>query len=105
VKNVTKDAHAKKAPLLFLKLDIANAFDSVNWGYLLRVLTQMGFGQRWRDLISLILASSFSRIMLNGCPGRPFAHRRGLRQGDPLSPMLFILAMEPLQLLFDRSTE
>ncbi|KAM0849493.1 hypothetical protein ACQ4PT_053710 [Festuca glaucescens] len=96
VKNVIKAAHAKKHPLLFLKLDIAKAFDSINWGYLLKVLSSMGFGQRWRNVIALLLSSSKSRIMLNGTPGDLFAHRRGLRQGDPLSPMLFILAMEPL---------
>ena len=45
VKNVIKEAHAKKLPLLFLKIDIAKAFGSVNWGFLLKVLQKMGFGQ------------------------------------------------------------
>jgi hypothetical protein len=79
VRNVIKKAHKKKSPLLFLKLDIAKAFDSLNWGFLLQVLTKMGFGQRWRNIISLILGSSTSRIMLNGSLGEPFNHRRGLR--------------------------
>ncbi|KAM0917777.1 hypothetical protein ACQ4PT_009218 [Festuca glaucescens] len=43
--------------------------------------------------------------MLNGSPGAPFFHRRGLRQGDPLSPMMFILALEPLQRLLEKATE
>jgi hypothetical protein len=44
VKNVLRKAHKKKNPLIFLKLDIAKAFDSVNWGFLLQVLAKMGFG-------------------------------------------------------------
>jgi hypothetical protein len=105
VKNVIKKANKRKTPLIFLKLDIAKAFDSLNWGFLLKVLERMCFGQRWRDLISLILASTSSRILLNGRLGKTFSHKRGLRQGDPLSPMLFILAMEPLQRLLDTATE
>jgi hypothetical protein len=44
VQNVIKKAHKKKNPLIFLKLDIAKAFDSVNWGFLLQVMAKMGFG-------------------------------------------------------------
>jgi mannosylglycoprotein endo-beta-mannosidase len=105
VRNVIKKAHKTKLPLVFLKLDIAKAFDSLKWGYLLRVLRQMGFGQRWRNILSLLLSSTSSRIMLNGKLGPAFKHKRGLRQGDPLSPMLFILAMEPLQCLLEHATE
>jgi hypothetical protein len=102
---VIKKANKRKIPLIFLKLDIAKAFDSLNWGFLIQVVKAMGFGHRWHDLVSLILATSSSRIMLNGSLGRPFFHQRGLRQGDPLSPMMFILAMEPLQCLLERASE
>lgn len=88
--------------MLFLKLDVAKAFDSVRWEYLLEVMEKLGFGQRWRDILSILWGCTTSRILLNGIPGKPIRHRRG---GDPLSPMLFILAMDPLQRILDRATE
>jgi mannosylglycoprotein endo-beta-mannosidase len=97
--------HCSKTPMLFLKLDIAKAFDSIRWEYMLEVMQRLGFGQRWRDLICVIWANTTSRIILNGIPGRPIKHRRGLRQRDPLSLMLFILPMDPLQRLLDRATD
>jgi hypothetical protein len=56
-------------------------------------------------MISLLLSSASSRILLNGILGRPFLHRHGLLQGDPLFPMLFIIAIEPSQLLFRKAIE
>ena len=52
-----------------------------------------------------IMSTSTSMILLNGIPGDPIRHGRGLGQGDPLSRMLFILAIDPLQILLDIATE
>lgn len=65
----------------------------------------MGFGARWRSWISNLLSMASASILLNGARGPWFGHRTGLRQGDPLSPMLFIIAMEPLQRMLAVATE
>lgn len=64
------------------------------------MLQNFGFGQKWRNWVSNLLGTSSSRILLNGNPGEHIYHARTLRQEDPLSPMLFIIAMEPLQHIF-----
>jgi hypothetical protein len=92
--------HKKKIPTVLAKIDIAKAFDTVSWNYLLRIMRHMGFSQRWLNWISLCLASASTRVIVNGSPSPRICHARGLRQGDPLSPMLFVIAMEGLSQLF-----
>ena len=52
-----------------------------------------------------LLSTSCSRVLLNGVPNQPIRHGRGLRQGDPLSPLLFVIAIDPLQKLLALATE
>ena len=86
---------------LLLKLDIEKAFDHVNWDCLLSVISKMGFGQRWINWIRWCISTTNFSILINGTLSDFFHSTRGLRQGDPLSPYLFLLVMETLsQLLF-----
>jgi hypothetical protein len=105
VQSLIKELQRKKILTLFIKLDITKAFDSVSWDYLLDLMVHLGFGPKWREWISIVLATSSSCILLNGVPGRYIKHERGLRQGDPLLPLLFILAIDPLQKILQLAAE
>jgi len=96
-----KFLHRQKVPSALLKLDIAKAFDSVNWQFLLGLLSHLGSSRRWNNWISMMLSSASTKVILNGAPGRRICHARGLRQGDPLSPLLFVLVMEVLNHLIN----
>jgi hypothetical protein len=59
----------------------------------------------WRDIVSGLLLSSSTQVLVNGVPGAIIHHKRGLRQHDPLSPMLFILVMYVLGYLISKAEE
>ncbi|KAJ0917796.1 putative RNA-directed DNA polymerase [Helianthus annuus] len=85
----------KKLGMIF-KIDIHKAYDSLNWNYLDSIMSQMNFPVLWRGWIMATLVSSRASVLVNGSPTMEFECTRGLRQGDPLSPFLFVIAMEAL---------
>lgn len=87
-----------------LKLDISKAFDSVNWNYLLEAMKQLGFSQTWCNLIREMLRATF-QVKVNGFLSPSYEAANGLRQGDPLSPYLFVIAMEGFSRLMDLSVK
>jgi hypothetical protein len=105
VRQLARKIHSRKEEGVLLKLDISRAFDSVSWGFLLEILRTMGFPDIWIKWTAIALRTASTKVLVNGSPGRKIAHARGLRQGDPLSPQLFVLAMEIVTLIFRRAAD
>ena len=84
------------------KLDIEKAYDHVNWETLLDLLKRMGYGEKWCKWIRTCISTIQFSILVNGSPPDFFGSTRGLREGDPLSPMLFLVMMEVLSRMLKR---
>ncbi len=92
-------------PGVVCKLDIEKAYDHVNWGCLLYLMDRMGFGSKWTVWIRTCISTVRFSIMVNGSPSSFFGSSRGIRQGDRLSPLLFLLIMEVLSRMLRRTKE
>uniref|UniRef100_A0A803NTT8 Reverse transcriptase domain-containing protein n=1 Tax=Cannabis sativa TaxID=3483 RepID=A0A803NTT8_CANSA len=92
-----------KGGLMAIKLDMHKAYDKMEWRFLDRVLMKNGFNDKARSLIMTCVTGVSYSVLLNGSPLKKFAPLRGLRQGDPLSPFLFLLCQEVLSKLISQA--
>ncbi|GKV11964.1 hypothetical protein SLEP1_g23173 [Rubroshorea leprosula] len=102
---IIDDAKKRKRECFLFKIDFEKAFDKVSWRFLDYMLMRMGFGDIWRGWIRECLQTSMVSILVNGSPTRQFKVSKGLRQGDPLSPFLFLIIAEALNGIITKATE
>ncbi len=79
-----------------ISLDQEKAFDRVEWSFMLKVLRRIYFGPSFCSWVELLYTDISSSVLVNGYTGAPFSISRGVRQGCPLSPLLYILVAETI---------
>lgn len=87
------------------KVDMEKAYDRLDWGFLEKTLQDIGINQSIIGVIMACVSITTMSVLGEGANGASFNHSRGVRQGDPLSPYLFVLCMERLRHLIQQECE
>lgn len=87
------------------KIDLSKAYDKLNWGFIDQVLCELKIPFPLSKLIMSCISSASFQIILNGNLSDKFSSGSGIRQGDPLSPYIFVLCMEKLSHLIQSAIE
>ena len=90
---------------MFMKLDIQKAYDMVDWRFLYKTLEAFGFARQWINLIFKCISTTKISVLINGTPEGFFEISRGIRQGDPLSPFLYIIMAEAFGRSFSKASD
>jgi hypothetical protein len=88
---------------MLIKLDMSKAYDRISWRFLQQMLEAFGFVEDWIQWIMSLISSTFFSILVNGSPSKTFNPSRGLKQGDQMSPYLYIILAECLGRLIHKA--
>jgi len=102
---IVHETKRKKEIGVKLKLDFEKAYDKVNWNLLFKYMEMRGFCQTWRDWISQVVTGGTVSIKMNDQIGSYIKSHKGVRQGDPLSPILFNFAADCLTRMVEHAQE
>jgi retron-type reverse transcriptase len=99
------ESKRKQMSGVLFKVDFEKAYDNVNWAFLYNVLLKKGFSHKWNDLVFSIMTSGKVNIKINDKTGAYFSTNRGVRQGDPLSPILFNVVVDSLSVMIKNAQQ
>lgn len=103
LRDIAYDINCRKAHGIFISIDQEKAFDRINRQFLDRILERLNFGPSFRQWITTIYADANCQIINNGFLSKPVFLKRGVRQGCPLSPLLYILCIEVLLIAIQKN--
>jgi hypothetical protein len=93
---ILHETKRKNLTWVILKLDFEKAYDKVNWDFLMECLRARGFDDKWCSWIKMVLHDGTIAVKINNHVGPYFQSHKGVRQGDPLSPLLFNFVVDCL---------
>jgi hypothetical protein len=105
VNEVVDWAKKHKKECMIFKVDFEKAYDSVDWGFLVYMLRRCGFGEKWIEWMQACIFAGNLSVLVNGSPTGEINIQRGLKQGDPLAPFLFLLVVEGLSGVMSKAEE